>query len=130
MTIMGGCLCGRCSYATDAEPINVRACHCHACQRATGAPFYARVLVPLDTVTMAGPIGWHHSSPELRRGFCQSCGTTMFSERESANAIGLTMGSLNDPDSFSPTMHIWTSCKQAWVEIGSGVPQFEEAPPG
>jgi len=117
-------------YETAAEPINVRACHCHKCQRATGAPVYARVLVALDTVTMSGPIGWYPSSPDLRRGFCQICGTTLFSERASANAIGLAMGSLNHPERFAPTMHIWTASKQPWVEIGAGVAQFEQAAPG
>ena len=72
--IEGGCLCGACRYETDAVPINVRACHCRICQKATGAPFYARVMVPLDAVRLAGPIGWYHSSDEVRRGFCTRCG--------------------------------------------------------
>ena len=55
-SIGGGCLCGSCRYSSDGEPINVRACHCHRCQKATGAPFYARVLVARDSVKMDGRI--------------------------------------------------------------------------
>ena len=129
VTITGGCLCGACRYETEAAPLDVRACHCRMCQKATGAPFYARVRVPLDAVTVSGPVGWVQSSPGLRRGFCTRCGTTLFSERAAANAIGLTHGSLDDPDAFPPSEHIWTSAKQAWVTIDPAVRQYPEFPP-
>ena len=127
-TITGGCLCGACRYETAAEPLNIRACHCHICQKATGGPFYARVQVPLDTLTITGRVGWFHSSAGLRRGFCPNCGTTLFSERASANAIGLAMGSLDAPDQFSPAEHIWVSSKQAWLVLSDGLPQHREGP--
>ncbi|MGE0667216.1 MAG: GFA family protein [Sphingomonadales bacterium] len=127
-TITGGCLCGACRYESAAEPLNIRACHCHVCQKATGGPFYARVQVLLDTLAITGPVGWYHSSERLRRGFCPKCGTTLFSERASANAIGLAMGSLDDPNRFSPTAHIWVSSKQAWIELDDGLPQHSGNP--
>lgn len=127
--ISGGCLCGACGYTTNAEPINVRACHCRLCQKATGAPFYARVMVPLDAVTITGPVGWHHSSAELRRGFCTQCGTTLFSERAATNSIGLTMGSLDEPGRFAPSAHIWVSARQPWVPLPDDVPCYAEGPP-
>ena len=127
--IAGGCLCGACRYKTDAAPINVRVCHCRLCQQAIGAAFNARVLVPLDGLTISGPVGWHHSSEVLRRGFCTQCGTTMFSERAEKNIIGLTMGSLDEPDRFAPTDHIWTSSKQSWLQLADDVPHYPEGPP-
>ncbi len=127
--ITGGCLCGACSYSTPAEPINVRACHCRLCQKAIGASFNARVLMPLDTVTMRGPMGWYHSSDDLKRGFCTQCGTTLFSARASINAVGITMGSLDDPDRFTPVEHIWTSSKQAWLGFDGDAPCYAEGPP-
>ena len=72
--IAGGCHCGACRYETEAEPINVRACHCRACQKVSGGPFYARVLVPAERVRISGPVGWYASSADLRRGFCTRCG--------------------------------------------------------
>lgn len=125
----GGCLCGACRYATSAEPINVRACHCRICQKATGAPLYARVMVPLDSLRMTGPVGWFSSSPGLRRGFCTRCGTTLFSERVSANSIGLTMGSLDEPNAFAPTEHIWTSNMQAWLKLDDCLTHYPEGAP-
>lgn len=126
--IAGGCLCGACRYETAAPPLNIRACHCHLCQKATGGPFYARVQVPLDTLAIAGPVGWYPSSDQVLRGFCPHCGTTLFSRRDSGNVIGLAMGSLDDPDRFSPTEHIWVSSKQAWLVLADGLPQHEGNP--
>lgn len=130
VSIKGGCLCGACRYAAAAAPINVRACHCRICQRATGAPFYARVMVPLDSVQMTGPIGWYASSETVRRGFCTQCGTSLFSERAAANTIGLTVGGLDDPARFTPESHIWVSRKQPWVMLPDDVPLYQEGPPG
>ncbi|WP_264588237.1 GFA family protein [Sphingobium sp. B2D3B] len=127
--ITGGCLCGACRYATDAAPINIRACHCRLCQKATGAPLYARVLVPLDAVRIEGPVGWHHSSAALRRGFCTACGTTLFSERASANVIGLAIGSLDEPERYPPTEHIWTSSGLSWLTSADDLPHYPEGPP-
>lgn len=128
-SITGSCLCGACRYETDAAPINVRICHCRICQKAIGAAFNARVLVPLDRVTITGPVGWHHSSPELRRGFCPQCGTTLFSERAALNAIGLTMGSLDAPGRFFPTDQFWVSSRQAWLTGLDDLPCHEAGPP-
>lgn len=127
--ITGGCLCGACRYETVAEPINIRACHCRLCQKAIGASFNARVLVPLDTLTINGPVGWYASSDDLERGFCPRCGTTLFSRRTSANLIGLTMGSLDDPDRFVPAEHIWTSSRQEWLMLADDLPAHEQGPP-
>lgn len=127
--IQGGCLCGACRYETSAAPINVRACHCRICQKATGAPFYARVLVPLAGLQSSGPVTWFQSSPAIRRGFCARCGTTLFSERAEAGVIGLTMGSLDDPDRFEPAEHIWVASRQAWVKLADGLPQHAGMPP-
>ena len=66
--IEGGCLCGACRYSTDVEPLNVRVCHCHRCQKATGAAFYARVMVPLAGLTIDGSVGWVSADSGIRRG--------------------------------------------------------------
>lgn len=125
----GGCFCGASRYRAEGEPINVRVCHCRMCQRALGAAFNARVLMPLDAVTITGPVGRFNSSPVLVRGFCTLCGTSLFTERASAGVVGLTCGSLDRPDDLWPTDHIWTSSKQAWLTLDDGLPQHPQGAP-
>jgi hypothetical protein len=86
-------------------------------------------MVPLDSLTVEGPVGSFESDSGISRGFCLSCGTTLFSERKSANTIGLSMGSLDQPDLFAPSEHIWISSKQAWLTLADGLPLHLEGPP-
>jgi hypothetical protein len=65
----------------------------------------------------------------LRRGFCPRCGTSLFSERASANSIGLSTGSLHEQSRFHPTEHIWVSKKQAWLTLADDLPCYNEGPP-
>lgn len=127
--VQGGCLCGACGYSTDAEAVNARICHCRICQKATGGPFFARILVPLDRLNYSGPIKWYNSSPELQRGFCVYCGTALFSKRESQNVIGISVGSLNRSEDFKPHAHIWTAEKQHWLNFDDDLPQYCEGAP-
>lgn len=128
-TIEGGCLCAATRYRSRGPLVNVRACHCRQCQKATGVAFYARVMVPLDSVTIEGPVGWFGNDRGVRRGFCTQCGTSLFSERQSAGTIGLAFGSIDEPDRFEPTEHIWTSSKQKWLVLNDDRPQYAEGPP-
>jgi hypothetical protein len=107
----------------------MQVCHCRLCQRAIGAAFNGRVLMALRDVALHGPVGRYHSTPDLARGFCTVCGTTVFSERRSAGVIGLTSGSLDQADLFQPTDHIWTSSQQSWIRLDDGLPRHPEAPP-
>jgi hypothetical protein len=126
----GGCLCGASRYRARGAPLNIRVCHCRLCQKAIGAAFNARVLMRREAVELTGPIGRAASSPDLKRGFCTQCGTTLFAERASMGFMGLTFGSLDTPEAFQPTEHIWTSSKQPWLRLDDGLPQYPEGPPG
>ena len=125
----GGCLCGAVRYRAEAEPINQRICHCRLCQKAIGAAFNARLLFNTDDVTVEGPVAIVNSSPDLVRGFCPTCGTTILSRRHSRPILGVTSGSLDDPSLFKPDMHFWTASKQPWVMLDDGLPQYEGASP-
>ena len=124
----GGCLCGAVRYRAEGAPINERICHCRLCQKAIGAAFNARVLFAIDRVAIEGPVAMTNSSPDLKRGFCPRCGTTMFSRRDGAGIVGITTGSLDDPSEFVPTMAIFTKGRPAWAAIPAGLKMFEGLP--
>ncbi|MGN6549740.1 MAG: GFA family protein [Pararhizobium sp.] len=129
MDVLGGCLCGNVRYRATGKPLNSRICHCRQCQKATGAAFNARILYPGDRVTFSGEFATTHSSDDLVRGFCASCGTSVFTHRLSTDWIGVTVGSLDDTSQFAPEAHTWVSEKQQWLVIADGLPQFERMPP-
>ncbi|WP_266159511.1 GFA family protein [Dyella silvatica] len=125
----GGCLCGAVRYVVTGHPINVRVCHCRRCQKATGSAFFARALFPKDAVTIEGNVAEVRSSADLLRRFCAQCGSQLFTERDSnPHAVAVTLGSLDEPDSFAPTEHIWISRKVAWLILADDLPQHPEMP--
>ena len=125
----GGCFCGQVRYRATGAPVNIRACHCRMCQKATGQPFNARVLYRQADITVTGQVARFASSDALDRGFCPTCGTTLFSIRDAQALIGVTMGTFDDPAGLAPTQHIWLESKQPWVCVEDGVEMFEGPPP-
>lgn len=126
--VEGGCLCNRVRYRAAGRPLNTRICHCRQCQKAVGAPFNARMLYPADQVELTGEFATVHSSDDLLRGFCPRCGTSVFTHRLSTRWIGLSAGSLDDPEHFVPESHTWVAEKQPWLIIADDLPQFTRMP--
>jgi len=125
----GGGLCGACRYRSSGKPLNVRACHCRRCQKAAGSPFYPRVMVPLDSLQMTGPVRWFVADTGVRRRFCGECGRTLLSERGAPTPSGLRWEP-RQTDAFAPSEHIWRSSKRQWLRFDDGLPQYLEGPPG
>ena len=130
MTFAGGCACGQARYGFDADPINVRICHCGLCRKATGAPFFARALFPLAALSRTGETVGHNSSPRIWRASCARCGTAIYSEpNNDPPRIAVGIATLDDPEALPPAIHIWTSSKLGWVDIEDGRPQYPEGAP-
>jgi len=115
------CQCGNICFTVSAEPLNVRACHCRMCQKATGAPFFARALFRSEDVAMTGTPGRYPSSDRQDRMFCSDCGTHIgaISRDESHIVIGLAL--FENRNQYTPTDHIWLSEKVDWVRVPDGV---------
>ena len=72
-----------------------------------------------------GALALHKSSPQVERGFCAACGTSL-SYRHAArpDAIDVTLASLDAPAALRPTCHIWLSDRVEWTPLADGLPQF------
>ena len=122
----GGCQCGQVRWRATAEPINVRLCHCRNCQRATGGPYFARILFNAPDVERSGETTRWASSMRLHRLSCARCGTPVFAEAQDGPWLAVSLTTLDDPTALSPGSHIWVSAKLAWVRTDDGLPQFPE----
>lgn len=116
--LTGHCLCGQVRYRIDlddvAEPLTV--CHCRQCGRWTGgvAPFLSCRATEL---TVTGEVRWFQSSPDVKRGFCQTCGGSLFWQAEPGSRIHVTAGTLDPPTGLTVGEHIWIASKADWDEI-------------
>jgi hypothetical protein len=124
MTNEGGCMCGAVRFKAEGHPINVRVCHCRKCQKATGAPFFARALFDQKALTIEGDTGRYPSSAAVDRVFCKICGTRLFAWRKSPAVAGVALAAFDDRNAFAPTEHIWVAEKIGWVKLDDGLPQY------
>ena len=130
-TRQGGCLCGATRYEAKGEPVAVALCHCSMCRRAAGAPAVAWAMFPADALSIVrGELSTFASSRGVERGFCGRCGTQLtFSADFLPGLVDVTVGSMDDPASLSPQMHIWESRRVSWLATSDQWPRHAELPP-
>jgi hypothetical protein len=123
---VGGCLCGSVRYEATGPATELCTCHCASCRRATGglAVPWATFQAKQFTVT-GGQLAEYRSSPEVRRGFCASCGTSLtYRHLGRVEEIDVALTTLDAPNVLVPESHIWVEDKLSWETIADGLPQF------
>ncbi len=76
-TLSGRCLCGTIRF-TVPTPSRFEVCHCDDCRRWHGA---SAIGIDLTIVTLTSgetALRWFNSSPPVERGFCGTCGSSLF----------------------------------------------------
>lgn len=87
----GQCMCGAVRItAQRADPV-IRACHCEMCRRHTSAMFMSIPTVP-GSITVTGPAKTYRSSGWAERGFCGTCGSTLWYETVADQHRNLSAG--------------------------------------
>lgn len=130
--VTGGCLCAAIRYEAQGPRIYNIICHCRMCQRASGGPLAALFYVPADHIKIVkGVPHVYRSSATVDRLFCRDCGSPVFFQRTNRpGQRAIFVGSLDDPNDFSPELHVCLSSAVAWMEIRDDAARYEEKPPG
>lgn len=110
----GGCQCGAVWYRAEGEIGFPHVCHCRMCQKAAGNYFMPFGGVKYENFTLTrGQPTWFQSSANVRRGFCGQCGTPLFYDG-GHDHIGITLGSLDEPESVKPELQTNLPRKMRW----------------
>ncbi|ESR27504.1 GFA family protein [Lutibaculum baratangense] len=128
----GGCSCGAVRYRLDGPPMFVHCCHCRDCQRQTGSGFVVNALIESShvqliagkpqPVTVPTESGYPHDI--LRCPECRVAAWSDYGRR--GTMIFLRVGTLDEPVTITPDVHIYTRSKLPWVALPPGVPAFAE----
>lgn len=121
----GSCLCGAIRFAvsTGLPPPDI--CHCHMCRKQSGHCF-ASTDVPKTALTVskgAEVLVWYASSEKIRRGFCGTCGSTLFWEPLHRDWIAVAMGAFDGPTGTRAETHIFVDEQGDYYSIADGLPQ-------
>ncbi|MEO6747740.1 MAG: GFA family protein [Caldimonas sp.] len=120
----GSCLCGAVTFEFDGDLRAPDACHCSQCRKQSGH-YFASSDVPRAALTVHGAdkVTWFASSERVRRGFCSTCGSTLFWDPIQRDSIAIAMGAFDTPTQTHLKMHIFVADKGDYYEIADGLPQ-------
>jgi len=122
---VGGCLCGGVRYRLRGPLRPVVDCHCGQCRRTHGhvAAYTAATKTALDLLEDTG-LRWYGSSSGVRRGFCGTCGASVFWERVEGPDISIAAGTLDGPTGLATVGHIFVTDAGDYYAIADDLPRF------
>lgn len=123
----GSCLCAAVTFEVEGDLSPPDACHCSECRKWTGH-YLASTDVPRTMLKISGAdhLAWFHSSEKVRRGFCSSCGASLFFDpldRQKHEWIGIAMGAFDTTTKTRLALHIFVAEKGDYYDICDGLPQ-------
>jgi hypothetical protein len=126
----GGCSCGAVRYRLRSEPLFVHCCHCLNCQRQTGSAFVINLLIEADRVELSGrepaPVEAPRDDGSAQRIYrCPTCQVAVFSEYGRPGVWFVRGGTLDEPASVTPDVHIYTRSKVGWLTLPASAPAFD-----
>jgi hypothetical protein len=126
----GGCACGVVRYRLASDPLFVHCCHCLNCQRQSGGAFVINLLLEAERVEVLSGEPQTVDAPRddgsAQRIFrCPSCQVAVFSEYGWPEVRFVRGGTLDEPSTVTPDVHIFTRSKLPWVTIPDDIPAFD-----
>lgn len=117
----GHCLCGEIRFTgTWDETNDLKACHCSQCRRWSGHVWAA--ILP-SSLVIEGQPKWFRASDIARRGFCGTCGSSLFWQRDGSDIIDVAAGAIDPPTGLALLGHIFVADKGDYYRIADGLPQ-------
>jgi hypothetical protein len=121
----GGCECGAVRFEVTGPMRKVVYCHCGQCRRTSGHFVAATACATehLQFVSQAG-LRWYRSSDIAERGFCQTCGSSIFYRPNHGKHISIMAGTLDTPTGLRGREHIHVDAASDYYAITDGLPQY------
>jgi hypothetical protein len=124
----GGCACGAVRYRLTSDPLFVHCCHCTNCQRQTGSAFVINLLIETDRVALLSGepqlVAVPRGSKKQRIWRCPECQIALYSQYTTPKIRFVRAGTLDEPSSVEPDVHIYTRSKLPWVELPESAQAF------
>jgi hypothetical protein len=117
-------------YRLVSDPLFTHCCHCLNCQRQTGSAFVINLLIEADRVELLSGDPQAVDAPRddgstQRIYRCRTCQVAVFSEYGRPDVRFVRGGTLDEPTSVTPDVHIYTRSKVDWLTLPESVPAFE-----
>ncbi len=115
----GGCLCGAITFEVGGPLRPVIACHCVQCRKTSGH-YVAATSALREDVSITGDVAWYISSDTAKRGFCTTCGSSLFWDGPGEN-LSIMAGTIDGETDLTIAGHIFCADKGDYYDIPTDV---------
>ncbi|MEM7544904.1 MAG: GFA family protein [Pseudomonadota bacterium] len=123
----GSCLCGLVRVEAVIDASSITACHCGQCRRWTGGGPYFSTGVSDVRIDGEDQIAIFAASEWGERGYCRSCGTTLFWRMKGKPLNNLAAGLFDDQSGLAVRQEIFVDRRPHWQSPWDGASQSTEA---
>jgi hypothetical protein len=127
MTTTGRCLCGAVRFSTEEVETDHHACHCGMCRRWSGGTAFFAATVQGVVFEGVEHLARYTSSDWAERGFCKTCGSTLFYFLKPTATYMMSVGAFDDPSGFRLVREIFIDHKPAGYDFVGDHPRWTEA---
>ena len=121
------CLCGGIKVKTKVKLRHVINCHCNQCMKTHGN--YAAYTACLETnieYINKKTLKWYKSSKFAKRGFCSSCGASVFFKRLNSKYISISAGMFLNPTKLKTLSNIFIKGKLDFYKLDKRLASFKK----
>jgi hypothetical protein len=109
----GRCLCGAVRFTARPKSDEMAICHCRMCRRWSGGAFMAVDCSQGFEIEEDRSVGVYQSSDWGERGFCKTCGSTLFWRMRDGSSVHVSAQAFDHPEDFELTLEIFIDEKPA-----------------
>ena len=124
---IASCLCGGITINVKGKLRNVSNCHCSQCMKTHGN-FAAYTSCPEENITFINKksLKWFKSSNIAKRGFCSTCGASVFYKQIKNDKISIAAGMFEYPTKLKTVFNIFTKGKLDYYTLNPKLRKFNE----
>lgn len=114
----GSCLCGAVQFVVHSFKPGIANCHCSMCRKFTGAAYGTFAAVKRDDLRWQGGednITTYQSSETAERGFCKTCGSSIYYRLKDSEEFEIALGTLEDEPDQSIDANIYCQFRPKWA---------------
>jgi len=120
------CLCKGVKLKVKGKLRHVINCHCSQCLKTHGN-YAAYTACPEENITFIKnkTLKWYKSSNIAKRGFCSTCGASMFYKIFKSKNISIAAGMFHNTTKFKTHSNIFTKGKMDYYKLDRSLPKFD-----
>ena len=119
------CLCGWIEIKIRDKLRHIINCHCSQCMKTHGNfAAYTACLEENITFINKKTLKWFKSSNIARRGFCSTCGASVFYKRIKSDNISISAGVFEYPTKLKTVSNIFTKGKLDYYTLNPKLQKF------